>query len=207
MSSETTKKDANTEKVPDKGHDFDGIRELDNRLPNWWLATLFGTIVFGYGYWLYYHVLEGPSVWAQYQAEEEAAKKKAAAVAANVTDDTLLKLSKDDKVLAQAKTIFTQTCAACHGNDGEGKIGPNLTDGAWLHGSKPTEIYKTISTGVAAKGMPAWEPVLGPEKVRWLAAYIETMKGKNLPGKAPEGVTGDATGAGLGGTAVAGATH
>jgi cytochrome c oxidase cbb3-type subunit 3 len=203
MSSTSTDTKGTTRETPDMGHEYDGIRELDNRLPNWWLAILFGTVVFGYGYWMYYHVLEGPSMMATYQAEEEAAKKKLAAQAATITDEAVVKLSKDEKVITQAKTIFAQTCAACHGNDGEGKIGPNLTDGAWLHGSKPTEIYKTISSGVAAKGMPAWEPVLGAEKVRMLTAYIETLKGKNLPGKGPEGVTGENGGGG--GTMVAGA--
>lgn len=196
-----------TQSTPDMGHDFDGIRELDNRLPNWWLGILFGTVIFGYGYWMYYHVLEGPSTLAQYQAEEAEAQKKLAAQAASVSDDQVVKLSKDEHVITQAKALFTTTCAACHGPEGEGKIGPNLTDGAWLHGSKPTDIYKTISSGVAAKGMPAWEPVLGPEKVRWLTAYVETLKGKNLPGKGPEGVTGDSGGGGGGGGAavVAGA--
>jgi cytochrome c oxidase cbb3-type subunit 3 len=171
---------------PDTGHDYDGIRELDNRLPNWWLATLFGAMAFALLYWGFYHLLGAPGLDEKFRVAEAEQARKAAANAP-VSDKLLVALAHDDKTMAQAKQIFTQTCAACHGMNGEGKIGPNLTDDAWLHGGEPTAIYKTISGGVAQKGMPAWEPVLGQEKIRWLAAYVETLKGKNLPGKAPEG--------------------
>jgi cytochrome c oxidase cbb3-type subunit 3 len=168
---------------PDTGHEYDGIRELDNRLPNWWLATLLITIVFGYGYWLYYHVFTGPSLAENYKAEMAEAEARAAATP--VTDDMILSLGNEGA--EKGKAIFQQNCVACHGANGEGKIGPNLTDSYWLHGGRPSEIYTTISKGVVSRGMLSWEPVLGVERTRLVAAYVNSLKGKNLPGKAPEG--------------------
>jgi cytochrome c oxidase cbb3-type subunit 3 len=170
----------------DTGHDYDGIRELDNRLPNWWLATLGITVAFGYGYWIFMHVLSGPSQLAAWHAEEAAVAQKAAA-SGPVTDQLLTGLAHSEEVKQKAEVIFGQVCAVCHGAKGEGKLGPNLTDAYWIHGPRPTDIFKTISKGVTTKGMPAWEPQLGAEKTRWLAAYVSTLRGKNLPGKAPEG--------------------
>lgn len=178
---------ATSEQAPDTGHDYDGIRELDNRLPNWWLLTLFGAIVFSFGYWMYYHAFEWDrGLWADLR-EEEAAAAVAAAKSGPVTDEILTGLAQSPEVRQKGEALFRQQCAACHGDRGEGKIGPNLTDAFWLHGGKPTELYATIASGVASKGMPSWEPTLGAERTRWLAAYVTTLRGQNLPGKAPEG--------------------
>ncbi|AKU92986.1 cbb3-type cytochrome c oxidase N-terminal domain-containing protein [Vulgatibacter incomptus] len=180
-----------TNEPADTGHDYDGIREYDNRLPNWWLATLFITIVFAFGYWMYYHVLgSGPLQMAEYHAEMDAASAKAATLAASrgeATDESLLAFSKDPAVTAAGAAVFGQSCSACHGASGEGGIGPNLTDDHWIHGGKPTEILKVIREGVAAKGMPSWGPMLGAEKTEQLAAFVVSLKGKNVPGKGPEG--------------------
>jgi cytochrome c oxidase cbb3-type subunit 3 len=170
----------------DLGHDYDGIREYDNVLPNWWLAVLYGTMAFGFGYWIYYQVFGGVSLRAQLAQEESAALARSAA-GAPVTDDLLLALSKDAGTHDKAQALFTQQCAQCHLADGSGKIGPNLTDEYWLHGDKPSQIYNTITTGVLVKGMPAWGPLLGQEKVKILASYVVSLQHKNLPGKAPEG--------------------
>ena len=168
----------------DTGHDYDGIRELDNRLPNWWLGTFFATIVFGFGYWFYYDKLEGPSLADDYRAEVAAALAK---TEAPPNDESLLALAHDGGQMLAAKALFQAQCSACHGMNAEGKIGPNLTDAAWIHGGKPSEIWKTIDGGVLAKGMPAWGPVLGGARARSLAAFVVAQKGKNLPGKAHEG--------------------
>jgi cytochrome c oxidase cbb3-type subunit 3 len=170
----------------DSGHDYDGIHEYDNPLPNWWLTALYATIVFGFGYWMFYQVFGGTSLNGQLQRDEAAALTRTAATAP-VTDDLLVALSKDNETHTKAEALFVQTCAQCHLPDGSGKIGPNLTDEYWLHGDKPSEIYKTITTGVVAKGMPAWGPLLGQEKIKLLASYVVTLKGTNRPGKAPEG--------------------
>lgn len=170
----------------DSGHDYDGIHEYDNPLPNWWLTALYGTMIFGFGYWMFYQVFGGTGLRAQLQKDEAAAAARAAATAP-VTDELLVALSRDAGTQDKARAVFVSTCAQCHLADGSGKIGPNLTDAYWIHGDKPSEIYKTISTGVLAKGMPAWGPLLGQEKVKQLASYVVTLKGQNRPGKPPEG--------------------
>lgn len=176
----------------DTGHEYDGIREFDNKLPNWWLATLFLSMFFAVGYWLYFHTFAvGPSSHAEYQAEmKEAAELAAAAAKARgeVTDETLAALAADATVVADGKALFTQYCAACHGPEAGGMIGPNLTDNYWINGKgKPTDIRTIINGGVSAKGMPAWGAMLGDQKVEHLTAFVISLKGKNVPGKEPQG--------------------
>lgn len=172
--------------TPGVRHVFDGIEELDNRLPNWWLGMLWGTILFGVGYWFYYQ----PTGWGRsshdaYIIENAILQKKLAS--APVTEEALLKTAADPKALADGAALFAQNCAACHGPQAQGVIGPNLTDRYWLHGGKPTDVHHTITNGYVEKGMPAWGKTLGPSRVKLLAAYVISLKGKNVPGKAPQG--------------------
>jgi len=175
----------------DTGHDYDGIREHDNVLPNWWLATLFLTMAFGLGYWLYYHVSgAGLLPRGEYAAELDAAAQRARAAAAGrgEPDDALLKtLAASEQTTAAGRRTFEQSCVACHGAQGQGVVGPNLTDSSWIHGARPVEIRRTVAAGVTSKGMPAWETVLGAERVDEVVAYVLTLKGRNVPGKPPEG--------------------
>lgn len=173
-------------------HEVDGIQEYDNKLPNWWLYTLYGAIAFAAVYWFHYHVAEfGDSSLARYQAEvdkaaaEQAAKFKAAGV---MSAEALAAMAKDKATVEQGKQVFAQTCAACHRQDGGGMVGPNLTDEFWMHGGAPDKIYKTITDGVPDKGMPAWAAQLGPDRVQAVTAYVITLAGTNVPGgKAPQG--------------------
>lgn len=173
-------------------HAVDGIEEYDNRLPRWWLYTLYGAIAFAAVYWWVYHTASVADLpRAAYQAEldkqaaAEAARVKAAGV---MTPEALTTLSKDRNTVAAGKDVFTKTCSACHRADGGGNVGPNLTDEFWLHGSAPDQIYKTVSNGVPEKGMPAWAPQLGIEKVQAVTAYVLTIKNTHVPGgKAPQG--------------------
>jgi cytochrome c oxidase cbb3-type subunit 3 len=173
-------------------HEVDGIQEYDNKLPNWWLYTLYGTILFGCGYWFHYQTSGfGDLPRAEWQIDQDkaaavqAARIKAAGV---MTPEALISLSKDKGTLEQGKVVFTATCVACHRADGGGVVGPNLTDDFWLHGAAPDKVYKTISTGVPDKGMPAWLPQLGPDRVQAVTAYVISLRGTNVPnGKAPQG--------------------
>lgn len=176
-----------TSQDPKIVHRYDDIEEEDNHLPNWWLVLLFGTIVFGFGYWLVYHTAKVlPEPRAEYTKEVEAIKK--ARLAANpASDDALLALLTDSTQVDEGKKVFASTCASCHAQDAQGLVGPNLTDKYWIHGNKPSEIAKVINDGFAEKGMPPWGPILGADKVRKVTAYILTLKGKNLPGKEPQG--------------------
>lgn len=167
---------------------YDGIEEMDNRLPNWWLGILWGSILFAFGYWMYYQVTgSGPDQLAAYKQESAEVARRSAGNKP-VSDELLLALAQDPETLKVGKKAFADNCVACHGADGQGIIGPNLTDKYWLHGGKPAAIHKTISEGVVAKGMLAWERTLGAERVRAVTAYVLTLKGKNVAGgKAPQG--------------------
>ncbi len=171
-------------------HEIDGIIEHDNKLPNWWLFTLFGAIIFAIGYWL---VMETggfiPGLRETYRADYAAhVERVAAAEAARpLSNESLLAASKDDSAVTRGKATFAGTCAACHGQQAEGLVGPNLTDNAWIHGGAPMAIYGVVADGVLAKGMPAWKATLGDTGTKDVVAYLLTLKGKNIPGKAPQG--------------------
>jgi cytochrome c oxidase cbb3-type subunit 3 len=173
-------------------HEYDGIQECDNNLPRWWLWTFYGAILFSTGYWFHYHTFgTGAHPMAAYDAEQaaiRAAEAERMKKAVAMTPAMLNTLSKDAATLKQGKEIFTTTCAACHGPNGGGVIGPNLTDAYWLHGGAPDQIYTLIKDGFILKGMPAWGPQLGDERVRAAAAYVISIKNTNVAGgKAPQG--------------------
>ena len=157
-------------KVTDKllGHaeDNDGIQEYDNPLPDWWLGLFILTIVFAVGYTVEYHFISQRSQEQAYNLQMEEAQKRwpQNASAAAVTTDA--------GAIDQGKEIYATNCAACHGPDLTGGIGPNLIDDEWVHGGDPDSVVKTITEGVGAKGMPAWGPVLGPAKVGAVASYV-----------------------------------
>ena len=168
-------------------HVYDGIHEDDHPLPVWWLGTFFATIFFAMGYWFWYHSVEAGASLAQVYAREVDELPKAAAPSAS-GDDVIAALEKDAEAIARGKEAYTQNCVACHLPEGQGGIGPNLTDASWIHGGDAKGIMDTIAQGVAAKGMPAWGSLLGEKKVLDLYAFVNTLRGKNVPGKAPQGV-------------------
>ncbi len=173
-------------------HVYDGIEEINNPLPGWWQWTLYGAIVFAVIYWFDFEVLKvHKSEREKFEAQQAAEVQKqaeAAAAMGSITPELLMSMSKQEPILAQGKELFTSTCAACHRADGGGGIGPNLTDNFWMHGGKPDQIFKTVSDGVPAKGMPTWGPQLGAQKSAAVAAYVLTLKNTNVAnGKAPQG--------------------
>ena len=108
----------------------------------------------------------------------------------NITPEAILAASQQSELLQQGMAVFKANCAACHGAAGNGLVGPNLTDTYYLHGRGPTNVYKILVKGVAAKGMPPWGH-LGEEKLKLVAGYVLSLEGKNLEGKAPQGVDAD----------------
>ena len=173
-------------------HDYDGIQELDNPTPAWFMYLFYVTIAFGIGYLLIYHVFGvGQLQDAEYRTEMAiAAKEKAAFLAksANKVDENTVKLTTDASVLAAGKSIFQERCAACHGNNGQGMVGPNLTDDYWLHGNKISDVFKTIEYGVQSKGMPTWESQLTPKQISDVANYVKSLHGSNPANpKEPQG--------------------
>ncbi|MFN8345803.1 MAG: cbb3-type cytochrome c oxidase N-terminal domain-containing protein [Spirosomataceae bacterium] len=175
-----------------KGHDYDGIHELDNRMPPW-LAFLFqGTIVFAIIYLIIYHLTGfGDLPMAELEKESQVVEAKKTAflekAAAKINENSVTLLA-DAKTLEEGKAIFTANCAACHAADGGGTVGPNLTDEYWLHGGGIKNVFKTIKYGVPEKGMISWEKQLNPLKMQQVASYIISLKGsKPATPKAPQG--------------------
>lgn len=171
-------------------HSFDGIQEYDNRLPNWWLFTLYASIVFAVGYWLFYQTFGvGFTQDEAYEHEVEIAAQEQLQreLGKEVTDDSLVLMTKVQAQVDAGAKVFQQKCVQCHGPQGGGDIGPNLTDDFWLHGPAPLQIYNTVMNGVLDKGMQAWKDQLGPVRVRQVVAFLLTRKGLNVPGKAPQG--------------------
>lgn len=176
----------------DLGHDYDGIRELDNRLPPWWLYGFYICIIFACIYLWRYHVTHtAPSsleelaeVMKKADAEKENYLKKAAN---NVNENTVTYLS-DASALDAGKKIFVTACAACHAADGGGTVGPNLVDEYWLHGGSISDVFKSIKYGWPEKGMKSWKDDYSPAQIAQLASYIKSIKGtKPATAKEPQG--------------------
>ncbi len=159
---------------------YDDIEEEDNRLPLWWLIILFGTTVFGFAYWFVFHTTKLLPLPGEEYATEQALLKKARAQANPMSDEAFAVMLAVPETVEAGHQVFLATCVSCHGPNGEGLVGPNLTDAYWLHGNKPADIVRDVSDGFVEKGMPPWGPVLGPEKVRKVTAYVLSLKGKNL---------------------------
>lgn len=154
-------------------HTYDGIREYNKRLPNWWLWTFYLAIIFAVLYWFYYMTTGvGPddrTALAHEMTRIEAAKL---AAVSKLSDDTLWKMSRNARIVAAGRTTFLTICATCHNARLTGGIGPNLLDHNWIHGGRPMQIYHTVTNGVAAKGMPTWGPVLGAKKISEVVAFV-----------------------------------
>lgn len=179
------------EKLTD--HAYDGILEYDNPMPSWWKNLFWGSIFFSIAYTGYYHLGDGKLAHAEYAAEMaewEAQQKALAAKNAPrpVTEAELGGMMADAAAIGAGHAKFTAVCSPCHGERGEGKIGPNLTDGRWIHGDGSlTAIHKVVTEGVLAKGMPPWERAMKPEELRQVVAFVGSIRNTNVPGKAPEG--------------------
>jgi cytochrome c oxidase cbb3-type subunit 3 len=172
-------------------HDYDGIKELDNALPPWWKYGFYITIVVAVFYILKFEVWHtGMNPTQEYAAEMTAAKIQTdaylAAAKDNVDENSVTQL--DAAGAAAGKEIFTKTCVACHLAEGQGSVGPNLTDDYWIHGGGIKDIFKTIKYGYPDKGMQSWQSTYSPVQIQQLASYIRTLKGTNPPNpKAPQG--------------------
>ncbi len=155
-------------------HDYDGIHELDNHLPPWWVALFYGCIVVGVAYFCYYHVfdygLSSREEYAQEMIDGQLAVDKFLASQKNRVDESNVTFLTEVPALEEGKKIFTTSCVACHGTLGEGTIGPNLTDEYWLHGGDIKEVFATIKYGVSGKGMQAWQDQLRPLEMQKVAS-------------------------------------
>ena len=159
-------------------HDYDGIKELDNSLPPWWLYSFYISIFFAVLYLGYYHILGGNTNAENFNEEMELARIEVEEYKRQnpVTFDASTMSAGDN--LEAGKKIFKTNCAACHAFDGGGGIGPNLTDEYWILGGGAENIYKTISDGGRdGKGMIAWKNSLSAEKIQQVASYVISLQG------------------------------
>ncbi|MBL0937571.1 MAG: c-type cytochrome [Gemmatimonadaceae bacterium] len=171
-------------------HTYDGIQEYDNPMPRWWLLTFAGTIIFSVVYVINVGpVGNGDGRIADYENSLKAyAAAHPAPAGGSASAEQLNALLADAGSVAKGKDTYTSYCASCHGPDGGGIIGPNLADAYWLHGGDIASIYKTVSQGVLAKGMPPWEKSLKPDQLQSVVAYVASLKGSSPSNpKAPQG--------------------
>lgn len=173
-----------------QNHEYDGIKEYDNPLPNWWLVTFFGTIIFAFIYFLHYEFSGGQTQEQELKAAlAEIEKMKSAQPVLAASEADLETMVKDPKVIESGAKIYTNNCAVCHGNELQGMIGPNLVDSYWIHGKGAlNDVRVAIQKGVLDKGMPAWETVLSQQDVIAVTAFVISKKGTQpANAKAPQG--------------------
>lgn len=173
-------------------HDYDGIHELDNVLPPWWVKLFYVTILFGVVYLVRFHILDGDDQKAEFDTEMAEAKiavEEYKKTAKDLIDAETVTLLTDAGDLAAGKKIFETNCAACHRADAGGAIGPNLTDEYWILGGGIKNVFSTITKGGRdGKGMVAWQGTLKPSEIQLVASYIISLKGSNpADPKAPDG--------------------
>ena len=173
-------------------HDYDGIKELDNALPPWWVYGFYLTIVFSLIYVWRYHI----SGTAPLQVEElnmaiaEAKIRQAEYDKnnANKVDENSIEYNADATLIAAGEKLFAKNCVACHAADGGGGTGPNLTDKYWKHGGSIKDVFRTIRYGVPDMGMIAWGEQLTPIDIAGLSNYVMSIQGNQTANpKAPEG--------------------
>lgn len=176
-----------------RDHEFDGIQEYDNDMPRWWVNLFILCIIFSVLYFAWYHLPFFPSKslldeynFAAKTAATEADERREKSAQEGFDYKAAL---QDATLVSRGKEAFVTTCSPCHANDGGGSVGPNLTDAFWIHGGSPAKIEATINNGAIEKGMPAWGPILGIDKVRETTVYVMTLKGtKPATPKEPQGV-------------------
>lgn len=171
-------------------HEYDGIREYDNPMPGWW-SWLFALSIGFSGIYFFFVTLAGGglSPLGEYDRAQTEDANRQFALMGDVGSDpaSLLRLSQDDKVVRIGQSIFQGNCAACHGPTGAGLTGPNLTDERYIHVKKIGDIVDVVEKGRNNGAMPAWANRLQPREIAVVASYVASLRGKNLPGREPQG--------------------
>lgn len=173
-------------------HNYDGIKELDNKLPPWWVYGFYATILFAIIYLLRFEVFDDYNQAEEYEVAVAQAKleiEEWKKTAKDLIDVNTVQLLTETSDLNSGKSIFEGVCAACHKESGAGGIGPNLTDDHWILGGGIKNVFNTISEGGRdGKGMIAWKSELKPSEMAQVASYVLSLRGSNPPeGKEPEG--------------------
>jgi len=176
-------------------HSYDGIQAYDNPLPRWWVLLFWISVLVAPLYILYFHFGPGLLGVERYDAEMIAFYDKQAGellALGEVTESTLAGLMADASMMNSGEKIFQSKCSPCHGMFAEGAIGPNLTDGYWIHGPQLMDVYRTVREGVLDKGMLAWEDQLRPAELLAVSAHVGGLLGSDPPNpKPPQGTLSD----------------
>ncbi|WP_321289279.1 cbb3-type cytochrome c oxidase N-terminal domain-containing protein [uncultured Sunxiuqinia sp.] len=172
------------------GHDFDGIRELDNRLPPWLKYLFYASIVFSASYLMLVFVFEDDSIIQEKEYQNEMATAMHQQEEPESSGETTIapvERTQEEK-LASGKETFNKVCSVCHGKFGEGLVGPNFTDEYWIHGGSREDMHKVIVNGVIEKGMISYKNQLTETQIQDVITYIQSLEGTNPPNqKAPQG--------------------
>ncbi len=173
------------------GHEYDGIREYDNPIPGWWSWLFIATCVFAVLYYMAYQLgTAGTRVAQAYDNAVTANLILQFEEIGTLTPDepTILKYMNDDKWLLVGEKVFAGGCVSCHAKEGEGLVGPNMTDDHYKNVKRLGDIAVVIQNGAANGAMPAWKHRLHPNEVVMVSAYVANLRGQNKDGRAPEGV-------------------
>lgn len=173
-------------------HDYDGIKELDNVLPPWWVNLFYLTIIFAFVYLVRFHIFNDYDQASEFETEMAIAKaevEKYKLTAPDLMDKEKVTFLTDATALAEGKIIYEAKCVACHKSDGGGSIGPNLTDNHWILGGGIKNVFNTIMEGGReGKGMVPWKTEIKPSDIQKVASYVLSLQGSNpKDGKTPEG--------------------
>lgn len=173
-------------------HNYDGIKELDNSLPPWWVYMFYATIVFAVVYLVRFEVMDGATPEMEYEAAVAEARiqvNKYKATSPDVFDIENVTLLTEASDIKRGKAVFNLNCASCHLADGGGAIGPNLTDEYWILGGGIKNVFNTVYNGGRdGKGMIAWNKTLKPEDIAKVSSYVLSLQGTTPEkAKAPEG--------------------
>jgi cytochrome c oxidase cbb3-type subunit III len=173
-------------------HTYDGIAELDNPTPPWFMYLFYSTIVIAVVYLFTFHVVGNGKIMTTEYAEEIAVAEKENELYmkkfANAVNENNVIVLRDAKSIEDGGKIYAKNCVACHGDKGQGGVGPNLTDEFWLHGGSTKNIFHTLTEGVPEKGMISWKKTLNPIQIQHLVSFLSRFQGTNPEnGKAPQG--------------------
>ena len=186
--------------VETTGHEWDGIRELNNPMPRWWVWTFYATILWAIGYTIAYPAwpllkentkgMLGFSSRAQVAAELTDAKAAQAVYLDKIAALPLADIVADKELtqfaIAGGAAAFKVNCSPCHGSGAQGGNGyPNLNDDDWLWGGDLETINTTLAHGIRyasdadtrVSEMPAFADILEPEQIKQVAAYVVSLSG------------------------------
>ncbi|QDU32100.1 Cbb3-type cytochrome c oxidase subunit CcoP2 [Poriferisphaera corsica] len=170
-------------------HNYDGIMEYDNPLPGWWVWLFWGTIVFSIIYFFIVTMAQGElSPLGELRREKAMWQERKLAVLGEMapSEETMLRLMSEPAMLEQGRSLYVGKCAVCHGQNGEGIVGPNLTDDRYRNVKTLMDVFKVVKDGAGGGSMPAWKTQMMESDMLLVSAYTASLRGEDLPGKTPE---------------------